>query len=76
MLNLKKIENGLLWNNKEWLFTKEYLENGYEINDNVNIHVELNKHVVSFLCYDTIIDGVGPFNTSQELINEIFNMTS
>jgi len=72
MVELKKIKNGLSWNDREWLFTQDYLENGYEVIDDLHISSELEGNVVCFLCTDTIVDGSGPFNDSQELLYSIY----
>ena len=72
MVLIKKIQNGLTWNGEEKFFTKELLENGYEIMDNIHISIELNNMVFCLKCDDTVIDQQGPFQTSQDLVNTLF----
>jgi len=72
MIDIAKIENGLSWNNRDWNFTQELLQNGYEVIDDIHISVELDLHVICLKCDDTTVDGIGPFKDSQELLTEIY----
>lgn len=73
MLEISKIENGLSWKSQDRLFTKEYFENSYEIINEILISIELDAMIICLKSDDTTIDGVGPFNNSQELVDAIFS---
>lgn len=74
MVEITKIENGISWNDRDWTFTQEMLENGYEVMDDIHVSVEIDLNVVCFKCDDTIIDGIGPFSDSQELFNALYGL--
>lgn len=68
-----KIENGLMFDNKEWFFTYSMLPMGYQIQgDDVTI-IELNNQIVMLCCKDSTIDGLG-FSNIQDEIDYIFGL--
>lgn len=72
MIQITKIENGISWDNRDRFFTQEMIENGYEKMDDMHISVELDLNIICLKCDDTTVDGLGPFENSQELINAIY----
>ena len=74
MIEITKIENGLNFNGKDWFFSNQYLEKGYEIIDEIHISVELDNNIIWFVCNETLVGGEGPFNNSSDLINNLFKI--
>ena len=72
MVTLKKSIDGIIWNERNMVFTYESSELGYEIKDNIHISLELNSNIYSFDCTDTMVDNEGPFNNSSELVTKLF----
>ncbi len=72
MIQITKIENGLRWNDEDRFFTKDLYENGYLIIDPIQISIELNQNIICLRSDETTIDGIGPFYTSQELLDAIY----
>ena len=75
MIEITKNENGLSWNGRDWTFTQEMLENGYETIDDIHISIEVDTNIICLKSDDTTVDGVGPFQDSQELINAIYGVS-
>lgn len=72
MIRITKIENGISWDNRDRFFTQEMIQNGYEKMDNIHISVELDLNIICLKSTDTTVDGLGPFQNSQDLIDAIY----
>lgn len=72
MLNVKKLNNGLSINGDDKTFTYTHFKTGFDVISYQHVTIELNENMICFRSDDTLIDGVGPFNDVEELLEEIY----
>lgn len=71
IVEFRKIQDGLNWNNENRLFTYSILPIGYEIQGDDVALIELNNQIVMLCCKDSTIDGLG-FSNIQDELNYIY----
>jgi hypothetical protein len=72
-MEFTKITNGLNWNNQDRFFTKNILENGYEIESDDSAILEFDNQIVFLCSNDSTIDGLA-FSNIQDQLNYIFSV--
>lgn len=73
IMEFTKITNGLNWNNQDRFFTKNILENGYEIESDDSAILEFDNQIVFLCSNDSTIDGLA-FSNIQDQLNYIFSV--